>query len=193
MNIQQVDINSLIPYEFNNKIHSEEQINHIANSINEFGFLQPLVVDKNNVIVAWHGRREASRKLWMVEVPVILADTLTEVQIKKYRLLDNKLSDIAEWDLESVKIELEELGDIELSELFDEISIGDDIEDHAYDDHSQAQDNYNFDNREIKEIKLTYTNEQFLAFIEAIEDLQQVHEIDNMSDLIYKIIVNEDI
>ena len=63
MKIETVKIEKLIPYEFNNKIHDETQVNRIANSIREFGFLQPLVIDQNNVIIVGHGRFEASQKL----------------------------------------------------------------------------------------------------------------------------------
>jgi ParB-like chromosome segregation protein Spo0J len=63
MKIENVKSEKLIPYEFNNKIHDETQVNRIANSIREFGFLQPLVIDQNNVIIVGHGRFEASQKL----------------------------------------------------------------------------------------------------------------------------------
>lgn len=127
MKIIEKAISSLIPYEFNNKVHWSEQINKIANSIKEFWFQQPIVIDKNNVIIVWHGRYEWAKKLWMEKVPCVIADELSEVQVKKYRILDNKLNE-SEYDVENLKLELDWLDDmnfwdLELSveELFDDL------------------------------------------------------------------------
>lgn len=135
MKIENIAIEKLIPYEFNNKIHDETQINRIANSIKEFGFLQPVVIDKNNIIVVWHGRVEWAKKLWLKEVPCIRAENLTETQIKKYRILDNKLNESAR-DYDNLKIDIEEIkdlniGDIELNveELFGDILDPDELDD----------------------------------------------------------------
>lgn len=108
MKIEEIEIEKLIPYEFNNKIHWEEQINHIANSIKEFWFKNPIIVDKNNIIVSWHWRLEWAKKLWMKKVPCIRADDLTEAQIKKFRILDNKLNE-SQRDIDNLKIELEDI------------------------------------------------------------------------------------
>jgi len=109
----------LLNYEFNNKIHNEKQINLLANSIKEFWFNSPVVIDKNNLIIAGHWRVQALKKLWIKEVPCVVKDDLTEVQIKKYRLLDNKIAELADDDLENIKFELDEIWDLELSELYD--------------------------------------------------------------------------
>lgn len=119
MNIEQLKIETLIPYEFNNKIHWEEQIDRIANSISEFWFTQPLVVDKDNIVIIWHWRLLASQKLGMKEVPCIRMEWLNKTQIKKLRILDNKLNE-SERDLWNLKLELDEIGDIELNKLFPE-------------------------------------------------------------------------
>lgn len=116
MEIKEVNVNDLIPYEFNNKIHNREQVNRIANSIKEFWFLQPLVIDKNNILIVWHGRLEWAKKLWLKTVPCVYADNLTEQQIKKYRILDNKLNE-SERDIENLKLELDELPDLNIWEL----------------------------------------------------------------------------
>lgn len=113
------NINTLINYEYNNKIHNQKQIDLLANSIKEYGMNTPIIIDKNNIIIAWHWRLEACKKLWLKEVPVIVKDNLTEKQIKKYRLLDNKIAELAEDNIENIKFELEELQDMELNELYD--------------------------------------------------------------------------
>ena len=122
MKIIEKAISSLIPYEFNNKVHWSEQINKIANSIKEFWFQQPIVIDKNNVIIVWHGRYEWAKKLWMEKVPCVVADELSEVQVKKYRILDNKLNE-SERDIGNLKLELDEIGDMNFWDL--ELSVED--------------------------------------------------------------------
>ena len=121
MKIIQKKIEDLIPYEFNNKIHWEQQINQIANSIKEFWFTQPIVIDKNNIVVIWHGRLEASKKLWLEEVPCYIVDELNEKQIKKLRILDNKLNE-SERDIGNLKLELDEIGDMNFWDLEMEIT-----------------------------------------------------------------------
>lgn len=121
MNIQEISVDKLIPYEFNNKIHDATQVNRIANSIKEFWFLQPLVIDKNNVVIVGHGRLEWAKKLWLKTVPCLMAENLTEQQIKKYRILDNKLNE-SERDIDNLKLELEELPDLDFWELHLEVS-----------------------------------------------------------------------
>lgn len=117
-----MDVNELIPYEFNNKEHDETQINRIANSIKEFGFTQRIVIDKDNVVIIWHGRLEAAKKLWMKEVPVVKLEDLTPTQVKKLRILDNKLNE-SEWNLANLKMELDDLWDLNIWEL--DMSISD--------------------------------------------------------------------
>lgn len=111
MEIVQRKISDLIPYE-NNPRHNEKTVQLVANSIKEFGFKVPIVIDKNNVIVAGHTRLKASRLLGIAEVPCIVADDLTEEQIKAYRLADNKVAEQSEWidnvlDLELMDISID--------------------------------------------------------------------------------------
>ena len=106
-------ISELIPYARNNKIHNDRQIKLIASSILEFGFKQPIVVDSKNSIVAGHGRLKGAKLAGLEEVPCIIADDLTKAQIKAYRIADNKLSDLAEWDNEMIGLELEELAELD--------------------------------------------------------------------------------
>ena len=116
MKIIEKPIDSLIPYEFNNKTHSSKQIDHIANSIKEFWFTQPIVIDKNNVVIIGHWRLEGAKKLWMENVPVVIMEDLSETQIKKLRILDNKLNE-SEWNVENLKMELEDLPDLNIWDL----------------------------------------------------------------------------
>lgn len=109
INIIQMDIEILKPYLKNNKKHSEKQIQKVAKSIKEFGWQQPIVCDKQNTVIIGHCRLEAAKKLGIKKVPVLLTDNLSTSQIKALRLADNKLSDLAEWDFDNIKAELEEL------------------------------------------------------------------------------------
>jgi len=99
-------ISAIIPYERNNKIHSPEQINHIANSIAEFGFNQPIVIDENNIVLVGHGRLLAAQKMGLEGGPTICIVDLTESQKKAYRIIDNKVSADAPWDFEAVQSEI---------------------------------------------------------------------------------------
>ena len=91
-------IERLQPYEKNARVHSKEQVGQIAASIVEFGFLNPLLVDSNDGIVAGHGRLSAARELALDEVPVVVLDHLTDSQKKAYILVDNKLAENATWN-----------------------------------------------------------------------------------------------
>ncbi len=121
--LQHISIDTLIPYERNNKIHSKEQIAKIAKSIKELWFRAPILVDENFVILAGHGRLAAAKKLKLKEVPVIQYTDLTEEQKRKYRLLDNRLADLSEYDLENLRLELQELNDEWMNDLFSEFDL----------------------------------------------------------------------
>ena len=113
MNIIDVEIEKLIPYVNNPRIN-DNAVDFVAASIKEFGFKQPIVIDKDNVIVAGHTRLKAAKKLGLKKVPCLMADDLTDQQIKAFRLADNKVSEFAVWDLEKLDIELEEISDLEM-------------------------------------------------------------------------------
>ena len=130
MNIITKKISELKPYENNPKIHTEKQIEQIAKSIElTKGLRQPIVIDKNNVIVCGHGRYLAAKKLRYDTVPCELVDDLTDDEIRAYRLIDNRISE-GEYDL---SLELEELSSIEIDLSEFDFNIGegfnlDDIE-----------------------------------------------------------------
>lgn len=113
MQIVYKKVNELIPYINNSRTHSEEQVNQIVASINEFGFTNPLLIDEKDNIIAGHGRLLASKKLGMEEVPCIVLKGLTEAQKKAYIIADNKMALNAGWDEELLKIELENLKELD--------------------------------------------------------------------------------
>lgn len=116
LNIVYKPIKELKPYKKNAKKHSKEQVEQIANSIKEFGFTQPVIIDNNNSVVAGHGRILGAKKAGLKQVPTVCLEELTEEQIKAYRLVDNKLNE-SEWDNVLLAQELDEL-DKEQMKLF---------------------------------------------------------------------------
>lgn len=116
MDIVYKRVSELIPYE-NNPRNNDEAVDYVAKSIEEFGFKVPCVVSGDGVLITGHTRLKACKKLGIDEVPCIVADDLTEDQIKAFRLADNKVGEIATWDLDKLSIELDGLQDIDMSEL----------------------------------------------------------------------------
>ena len=99
MEIIMKKVNEIKPYEKNPR-HNDEAVKYVANSIKEFGFKNPIIIDKNNVIIAGHTRLKASIYLNLESVPCIIADDLTEEQVKALRIADNKVSEMSEWNYE---------------------------------------------------------------------------------------------
>ena len=116
MNIKEYPIKELIPYE-NNPRNNKDAVEYVANSIREFGFKVPVVIDKDMVIVAGHTRLLAAKKLGLESVPGIVADDLTPDQIKAFRLADNKTGEFASWDFEKLEFELDELSDFDMEQF----------------------------------------------------------------------------
>lgn len=107
-------IKDLHPYKNNAKKHSKEQIEQIANSIKEFGFTQPVLIDENNNVIAGHGRILGAKKAGLKNVPTVCLNDLSEEQVKAYRLVDNKLNE-SDWNLKLLDEELENIFDIDMS------------------------------------------------------------------------------
>ena len=107
--IKTAQVADLIPYARNSRTHSEEQITQIAASIKEFGFLNPVIVDGENGIIAGHGRVMAAKKLGMKDLPCVEASHLTDAQRRAYIIADNKLALNAGWDDEMLRVEFDEL------------------------------------------------------------------------------------
>ena len=110
MQIQNVPITSVKPYEKNPRFN-DDAVDAVAKSIKEFGWQQPIVVDKDMVVIAGHTRLKAAVRLGLTEVPVIVADNLTPEQVKAYRIADNKTGEIAEWNYDLLPFEIKDLQD----------------------------------------------------------------------------------
>lgn len=109
-------LTDITPYE-NNPRNNEEAVEKVANSIKEFGFNQPIVVDKDNVIIVGHTRYLAAQELGLAEAPVIVAGNLSDEQARAYRLADNKTGELAGWDFKKLALELEQIEDINMSDF----------------------------------------------------------------------------
>ncbi len=112
----EVDISLLKPYERNAKLHPEEQIEQIKNSIQEFGFISPCLIDKDNQVIAGHGRILAAKELGMKKVPCIYIEGLTDEQRRAYTLVDNKLTELGGWDFNLLDQELDDIA-IDMSDF----------------------------------------------------------------------------
>lgn len=155
MEIENRKIKDIRPYE-NNPRRNSEAIEFVANSIREFGFKQPIVVDKNGVIVAGHTRYEAAKRLKLKEVPCIDASDLTDEQIAAYRLADNKVAERSTWDSKKLNEELDKILDIDMSQFdFDIPDPLEEDEDDGYfgDERERTYDEYHlreFDESEVE-------------------------------------------
>ena len=121
MEIVEIDINEIKPYEKNPR-KNDDAVKYVKASIEEFGFKIPLVVDKNNTIVAGHTRYKAAVQIGMKKIPCIIADDLTEEQIKAFRIVDNKTSEFSSWDFPELENQLEGIISIDMKTFgFEEI------------------------------------------------------------------------
>lgn len=116
MNIVEMQLSELKPYD-NNPRHNDVAVQPVANSIREFGFKVPIVVDAENVIIAGHTRYRAAQQLGLDTVPCIVADDLSPQQVKAFRLADNKVSEFATWDPDAMMEELQGILEIDMSEF----------------------------------------------------------------------------
>ena len=114
MNIIEKKITDIQPYEKNPR-RNDEAVKYVAESIRIFGWKQPIVIDRNGIVVAGHTRLKAAKKLGLKKVPCIVADDLTDDQVKAYRLADNKVAEAAEWDFALLDQELDDLFDFDMS------------------------------------------------------------------------------
>lgn len=142
--MQMVSIEKLVPYANNARTHSAEQILKLRSSLREFGFINPVIIDKNFGIIAGHGRVMAAKAEGITEIPCVLVDYLTEAQKKAYILADNRLALDADWDEELLKLEIESLKemDFDISATgFEDIE----LENFSFEDKEVADDNFDVD------------------------------------------------
>lgn len=129
INIVYKGIEELIPY-VNNPRDNSGAVDAVASSIKNFGFKVPIVVDRGNEIVTGHTRLLAAKKIGMEKVPVIIADDLSETEVKAFRLADNKVGELADWDFDLLESELSGLGDFDMEEFgFESNLVVDEIDD----------------------------------------------------------------
>lgn len=145
-----MDINKLIPYARNPR-NNDAAVDKVAASIKEFGFQSPIIIDKENVVIAGHTRLLAAKKLGLKEVPILIADKLTPQQVKAYRIADNKTADYSEFDNELLILEIQELIDaeynidltgfdnVDIELLFKEIEIEEEIKESEFDENIETK------------------------------------------------------
>ena len=178
MKIEYITLDKIKPYENNPRIN-DYAVKYVANSIKEFGFKVPIIIDKDNVIVAGHTRRKAAENLGLDSVPVIRADDLTEDAIKAYRIADNKASEYSTWDYEKLYLELDEIN-LDMQDFgFTEYENNEDI----------LNDLYNNDNFEKRNIMSEFYNVAVSFPIEyktAIQNWIKNHETGALANYIIK-------
>jgi len=194
MEIKSIETNKILPY-INNP-RKNLNVDKVASSIKEFGFQQPIVVDKSYTIIVGHTRYEAAKKLGLKEIPVQIAD-LTETQAKAYRIADNRLSEDASWDTKLLNLEFNDL----LNKEFDLDLLGftNDEIDNLFlktDEESDKEINENIDLAEenisdVKMIQLFFNEENESKFREAISKVSKRDGIDNISDAVLMCVLNE--
>ena len=133
MEVRNLKIDEIKPYE-NNPRNNLDAVDATANSIKEFGWQQPIVVDKDMVIIAGHTRYLAAKKLGCDTVPVVVASNLSDEQVRAYRLADNKTGELAEWDFKLLDDELQNILDIDMGDFGFELDISEDKEEVKEDD-----------------------------------------------------------
>lgn len=186
MKIEERNIETIIPYEKNPR-KNDDAVKYVANSIKEFGFKVPIIVDKNGIVVAGHTRLKAAKDLGMKTVPVIVADDLTEAQVKAFRIADNKTSDQASWDTQLLGEELNDLlniGDFDMTDFgfgdFEITMLTEDFEPEPYDDEMVESysegGNVSMKNR----ILITYTDDQ-------IDDVKRLLGLEGNLKVVYDI------
>lgn len=163
MNIIELEIEKLIPYEKNNRIHSDDQITNIATSIEKFGFNQPIIIDETNTILVGHGRLDAAKKLGLKKVPIVQLNNLSEQDKIAYRILDNKLQNDSSWDFANLEYELNKLKETDFDVSFCDL-----------DEMFQKLGMSNLENKDIPSNNETYIDEEkFLVVIQCLNETDQ--------------------
>lgn len=173
MNIIEKPLGELAPYENNPRRISADAVNAVAESIRQFGFKVPIVIDASGVIVCGHTRYQAAQSLGLASVPCIVADDLTPEQVKAFRLADNKTAELTAWDFSALEAELDAL-----SGAFDMDAFGFDMTDgeNALESDEGYTDEFtlpNGDRRPITEISFTFSDDEAETVKEAIRVMKR--------------------
>lgn len=168
MNIIEKPITQIKPYEKNPR-KNDDAVKYVAESIRQFGFKQPIVIDKSGVIVAGHTRWKAAKHLHLKTVPCLIADDLTDEQVKAFRLADNKVAEIAEWDLDLLDEELNDILDIDMDDFgfeFEDVTDDPDPSGHYGDARERTWNAYN-----LEEVDLTRCGKWDIPIIKATQHI----------------------
>lgn len=152
MELKNYKLSELKPYDKNPR-KNDEAVEYVANSIAEFGFKNPIVIDKNCVIVCGHTRYKAAEKLGLKTVPCVMADDLTDEQIRAFRLVDNKVSEKSEWDFDLLSEELEIISDLDMEEFGFEV-----FEFETHQDTEEEQEKVNERERTYRQYNLQFND-----------------------------------
>lgn len=178
LKVEQWKTENVIPYK-NNPRHNDQAVDSVAESIRQFGFQQPIVVDTDGVIIVGHTRLKAAKKLGLKTVPVIVAENLSEEKAKAYRLADNKTGELAGWNFELLGIELEELK--ELSDI--------DMTDFGFPDINQDMDDFFQDEPQQQDDFEEQSEDEIIITCVCNDDIQksQLIEFCEEKDISYKV------
>lgn len=186
INIVYKNVEELIPY-VNNPRFNDNAVDAVASSIKNFGFKQPIVIDSKNEIVAGHTRLLASKKLGLEEVPVIIADDLTEAQVKAFRLADNKVGELASWDWSLLDSELEELKELELDFDMEEFGFEDLASGDLQDDQMVSGELDISDFEDTLEVKLKFNYDDYHKVVSFLKEYD-----DDLSQALLKVMADND-
>ena len=198
--MQLIEIEKIIPYARNPR--KNQDIDKVASSIKEFGFQQPIVLDKEKIIIVGHTRFLAAKKLGMKQVPCIIADKLTDQQVKAYRIADNRVAEESKWDNELLNLELIDLqkDNINLENLgFEQEELNKIFNDKDPLFVSPEQSNIDINQEHIEDfipsqvrmVQLFLNSDSEPKFKEMANSLQDRYNTDNLTDTVFKAIENE--
>jgi len=197
--IQNIEIQNIKPYKNNPRKISQKSIDMVAQSIEEFGYQQPIVVDKHNIIVVGHTRHQASLKLGLTHVPVVVGD-FTEEQAKAYRIADNRINEETGWDSKALQEELNALMDLDMdlnltgfsSEELDQLFAKQEIQIEPYLPENDMIGNEQHDLNDVRMIQLFYPPEDEQRFRSIIEKVREKTNATNISEAVMLCVLNEE-
>lgn len=185
------NLESLQPYERNSRHHSAEQVERICQSMKEFGFTNPILVDGENGIIAGHGRLEAAKKLGLKEVPVIQLGHLTDEQKRAYVIADNKMAELSHWNMETLKSELSELKELNFDlnmtgfqsfEIDSLLNV--DLNDVGFDlpeNDKKSGSDEQVPTEGFKQVTLLYKPDEHEEYLQLIKEFRSQHDADSKS------------